>query len=142
MKTNTMNPLYTKTEFTPDMIMSLKPNEIFVFGSNLQGFHGGGAARIAFEKFGAIWGKGVGIQGQCYAIPTMHGGVQTIKPYVDDFIDYAKTHAEFKFLVTRIGCGIAGFHDKDIAPLFANALSISNIILPQSFVEVLCNVHH
>ena len=70
-------------KYTPEMIRELAANEIFVFGSNLAGYHGGGAARIARENFGAVWGQGVGMQGQCYAIPTMQGGVETIKPYVD-----------------------------------------------------------
>ncbi len=116
-----------------DFIKELNENEIFVFGSNLDGLHGGGAARIAYDKFGAIWGQGVGLQGQCYGIPTMHGGVNDIKPYVDEFIDFAKSHPEFKFLVTRIGCGIAGFTDKEMAPLFKDAIEIENIYLPESF---------
>ncbi len=121
--------------FTPEKIQTLNRNEVFVFGSNLAGAHGGGAARIAVNCFGAIWGQGVGLQGQCYAIPTMHGGVVAIQPYVDEFIEFAKQHAEFTFFVTRIGCGIAGFKDSDIAPLFKEALKIENIILPKSFVD-------
>lgn len=105
-------------EYTPENINSLKPDEVFVFGSNLAGHHGGGAARAALNKFGAVWGQGVGLQGQSYAIPTMQGGVETIKPYVDEFIAFAKAHPELKFYVTRIGCGIAGFKDEEIAPLF------------------------
>lgn len=116
-----------------DRISELADGEIFVFGSNLAGKHGGGAARIALDKFGAIWGKGVGLQGQCYAIPTMQGGVDTIKPYVDDFIEFAKTHPEMRFLVTRIGCGIAGFTDSEIAPLFKDAVAVDNIYLPKVF---------
>jgi len=122
-------------EYTPERITELKPNEIFVFGSNLAGSHGGGAARLAYNCFGAIWGQGVGLQGQSYAIPTMQGGVETIKPYVDEFIEFAKQHKEYKFLVTRIGCGIAGFKDEEIAPLFQGALGVENIILPQEFVN-------
>ena len=122
-------------DYTPERITELKPNEIFVFGSNLDGAHGGGAARIAYNRFGAIWGQGVGLQGQCYAIPTMQGGVETIKPYVDEFIKFARQHQEYKFLVTRIGCGIAGFKDEDIAPLFKDALEVENIILPHEFVK-------
>ena len=124
-----------KTQFTPDYITELKENEIFVFGSNLQGMHGGGAARLAYEKFGAIWGQGVGLQGQSYGIPTMHGGVNAIKPYVDEFIEFAKSHPELTFLVTRIGCGIAGFRDEEIAPLFKECIEIDNVILPRSFVQ-------
>ncbi|MBQ8760495.1 MAG: hypothetical protein IJZ06_03625 [Bacteroidales bacterium] len=124
-----------KTRFTPDFITELKENEIFVFGSNLQGMHGGGAARIAYERFGAIWGQGVGLQGQSYGIPTMHGGVDAIKPYVDEFIEFAKSHPEMIFLVTRIGCGIAGFRDEEIAPLFKKAIELENVYLPKSFLE-------
>ena len=124
--------------FTPDYITELRPNEIFVFGSNLAGMHGGGAAYVAMEYFGAIWGQGVGLQGQCYAIPTMQGGVETIKPYVDEFISFAKAHQEYTFYVTRIGCGIAGFSDEQIAPLFHDALDITNILLPEEFVNVIC----
>lgn len=123
-------------EYTPERILELKQNEIFVFGSNLAGAHGGGAARIAYERFGAIMGQGVGLQGQSYAIPTMQGGVETIKPYVDEFIAFAKQHPEYKFLVTRIGCGIAGFLDEEIAPLFANAIDVENIILPKEFADI------
>jgi len=119
--------------YTPEFIRSLAPNEIFVFGSNLAGAHGGGAARAAMNKFGAIWGQGVGLQGQSYAIPTMQGGVETIKPYVDEFIEFAKAHPEMKFLVTRIGCGIAGFKDDEIAPLFKDAQAVENVWLPRSF---------
>ena len=121
--------------FTPDFITELKPNEIFVFGSNLAGMHGGGAAYVAMERFGAIWGQGVGLQGQSYAIPTMQGGVETIKPYVDEFISFAKSHPEYTFFVTRIGCGIAGFTVDQIAPLFSQALDVPNIILPEDFVQ-------
>ncbi len=123
--------------FTPGCINNLDPGEIFVFGSNLQGKHAGGAARVAVQKFGAIMGQGVGLQGQSYAIPTMQGGVETIKPYVDEFIEFARQHPEYLFYVTRIGCGIAGFRDIDIAPLFAKAQSLPNVVLPKSFVEVL-----
>lgn len=123
--------------FTPNKIASLQNNEIFVFGSNLDGLHGGGAARVAYQKFGAQWGKGVGMQGKCYAIPTMHGGVEVIKPYVEDFIEFALSHKEYTFLVTRIGCGIAGFSANEIAPLFAKAINAENILLPMDFVQVL-----
>ncbi len=124
-------------DFTPDFITELKENEIFVFGSNLGGMHGGGAARAAYNSFGAIWGQGVGLQGSSYAIPTMHGGPEAIKPYVDEFIEFATQHPDMKFLVTPIGCGIAGFVPSDIAPLFKGGLDVDNIILPRSFVEIL-----
>lgn len=123
--------------FAPDKIDRLRANEIFVFGSNLQGLHGGGAARAAHQRFGAIMGVGVGLQGQSYAIPTMQGGVGTIRPYIDQFIDFARNRPDLTFLVTRIGCGIAGFTDADIAPLFRAALPVANILLPKSFVAIL-----
>ena len=113
--------------FTPENITSLGPDEVFVFGSNLQGMHCGGAARTAVLRFGAIMGQGVGMQGQSYAIPTMQGGVDTIKPYVDQFIDLAREWDQTTFYVTRIGCGIAGFTDEEIAPLFAEALPLYNV---------------
>ena len=121
---------------TPNNINHLEENEIFVFGSNLSGIHGGGAARVAFESFDAQWGVGVGPTGKCYAIPTMQGGVETIKPYVDKFIEYAKQHTEQTFLVTRIGCGIAGFSDEQIAPLFAAARNLPNVALPEGWREL------
>ena len=120
----------TEKRTTPECITSLQPNEIFVFGSNLSGMHGGGAAYVAYQKFGAIMGQGVGLQGQSYGIPTMHGGVDAIRPYVDEFIAFAKAHRELTFLVTRIGCGIAGFRNEEIAPLFEAAHGEENIILP------------
>ena len=122
---------------TPDYITELKADEVFVFGSNLAGMHGGGAAYVAFRQFGAVMGCGVGLRGQSYAIPTMQGGVETIKPYVDDFIAFAKAHPELFFYVTRIGCGIAGFRDREIAPLFAEAIGVENICLPETFAKVL-----
>ena len=123
---------------SPQWINKLEADEIFVFGSNLEGMHGGGAAAVA-RKWGAIWGQGVGLQGQTYAIPTMQGGVETIKPYVDEFLAFAKSHPELKFLVTEIGCGIAGFTVQEIAPLFKAALdeNIENVYLPQRFYDVL-----
>lgn len=123
--------------FTPNIIDNLALNEVFVFGSNLKGHHNGGAAKIALDKFGAKYEQGVGMQGQSYAIPTMQGGVETIIPYVNDFIDYAKEHRNIYFLVTRIGCGIAGFKNEQIAPLFEKALPLSNVILPKSFVNII-----
>jgi RNA polymerase sigma factor (sigma-70 family) len=122
-----------KKRTTPEFITELQPNEIFVFGSNLKGLHGGGAAYIAYRKFGAIIGQGVGLQGQSYAIPTMQGGVETIRPYVDEFIRFARQHPELTFLVTRIGCGIAGFTDDEIAPLFRAAHGMENIVLPPNW---------
>ena len=118
---------------TPEFISELQSGEIFVFGSNLRGMHGGGAAYAAYRKFGAIMGQGVGLHGQSYAIPTMQGGVETIRPHVDEFIEFAKNHPELTFLVTRIGCGIAGFTDEEISPLFEKAHDVENIVLPEGW---------
>jgi len=130
--------MMSRKRISPKWIDKLEANEIFVFGSNLEGRHGGGAAAVA-KKWGAIWGQGVGLQGQTYAIPTMQGGVETIKPYVNEFLLFAKAHPELKFLVTEIGCGIAGFTVQEIAPLFKAALeeNIENVYLPQRFHDVL-----
>ena len=122
---------------TPENVSELSMCEVFVFGSNLQGQHHGGAARMAYDRFGAEWGVGVGSTGKCYAIPTMHGGVEDIKPYVDDFVKYVKCHPDNRFLVTRIGCGIAGFKDKEIAPLFAALKDTPNVCFPKEWISIL-----
>ena len=122
---------------TPDFITELKEGEIFVFGSNKEGMHGGGAARIAYKEFGAIWGEGVGMTGRCYAIPTMDGSLDIIRKHVDDFTEYAAAHPELTFLVTRIGCGIAGWRDSEIAPLFGKASELGNVTLPEEFWKIL-----
>lgn len=124
--------------YSPSKIETLADDEIFVFGSNIRGIHAGGAARLAYKKFGAKMGEGDGPTGRCYAIPTMEGGVDYVRGYVGKFIEYAREHTEEKFLVTRIGCGIAGFTDSEIAPLFASVMSMPNVLLPQEFVEILC----
>ncbi len=125
-----------KNAITPEKIEHLLPGEIFVFGSNLAGMHAGGAAALAYKKFGAVWGKGSGLQGQSYAIPTMQGGIETIAPYVDEFILFARAHSELFFYVTKIGCGIAGFLEKDIAPLFKEATALENVALPEGWREM------
>ena len=122
---------------TPDFITELKEGEIFVFGSNKEGMHGGGAARIAYKEFGAKWGEGVGMTGRCYAIPTMDGSLDIIRKHVDDFTEYAAAHPELTFLVTRIGCGIAGWRDSEIAPLFGKASELGNVTLPEEFWKIL-----
>ncbi len=127
---------------TPENITELKENEIFVFGSNLSGYHGAGAAKQAM-LWGAVWGQGVGLQGKTYAIPTKdYGIVRTltiteIEPYVNIFIFLAKEYSYYNFLVTKIGCGLAGHATKNIARLFIEAGSVENISLPEDFWEVL-----
>ena len=132
-----METIHNLVRTTPDHIDGLAPGQVFVFGSNLQGQHLGGAAACAHARFGAVWGQGVGLQGRSSALPTMHGGVETIEPYVDQFIEFAAQHPEMTFLVTPIGCGIAGFSPEEIAPLFAGAVALPNVWLPHSFWKVL-----
>ena len=122
---------------TPERITKLSMCDVFVFGSNLEGRHHGGAARMAHDHFGAKWGVGVGPTGKCYAIPTMHGGVESIKPYVTDFVEYVRKHPENRLLVTRIGCGIAGFKDNEIAPLFKEVKDTPNVCLPREWLLIL-----
>ena len=127
---------YYENRITPDRITSLQPNEVFVFGSNAQGNHGGGAAAFAMRNFGAVWGQGEGMQGQSYAIPTMEG-IDSLQAAVWRFIDYADSHPDKRFLVTRVGCGIAGYHVDEIAPLFKPCIKLENVSLPADFWKVL-----
>lgn len=115
-----------------DRIAELGANEIFVFGSNIQGAHGGGAAWFAHKRFGAEWGVGEGLTGRTYALPTMEGEM-SLKHAVDHFVDCAKQHPELTFLVTAVGCGIAGYTAAEVAPLFKEAASLENVYLPQLF---------
>lgn len=123
---------------TPDNITRLEPNEIFVFGSNHSGRHGKGAAKTALG-WGAKWGQAEGLQGRTYGIPTKDASIrrtltlEEIKPYVDRFIEFAKENPQLRFLVTEIGCGLAGYKPKEIAPLFYQAADVENIYLPQRF---------
>lgn len=117
-------------------IEKLNDNEIFVFGSNIQGMHGGGAAWYAHKNFGAEWGIGEGLTGRTYALPTMEG-TASMKKAIAHFIDCAKQHPELTFLVTAVGCGIAGYTPKEVAPMFREALSVENIYLPKVFVDEL-----
>lgn len=126
-----------KPLFTPNRVRSLDSDDVFVFGSNLDGYHTEGAAKVALKKFGAVWGQGVGLQGQSYAIPTIPGGIETMKPYVEEFLVYAKKNQDRYFYVTRVGCGIAGFKDEEIAPLFGKALLLNNVCLPKSFINAI-----
>lgn len=128
-----------KRIYTPETIKSLQRNEIFVFGSNLKGVHGAGAAKKAYQSFGAIWGRPSGIQGKSYAIPTKD---QHLKPlplgiitkFIKDFIVFAQNNPKFTFFVTKIGCGLAGYCTADIATIFNNIPNIpSNVVLPIEF---------
>ena len=125
---------------TPNNITELKENEIFVFGSNESGRHGKGAAKTALS-WGAKWGQGTGIQGKTYGIPTKDSNVvktlslPKIQHHVDNFIKFAEKNPELVFLVTEIGCGLAGLKPKEVAPLFKNAKDIENIYLPERFLR-------
>lgn len=100
-----------------------KPDIVFVFGSNLSGIHGAGAARVAFELFGAKLKEGVGLYGRSYAIPTKDHRIKkmrlsAIKPHIQNFVEFANRRPDLEFFITRVGCGLAGYKDSDIAPLF------------------------
>lgn len=115
-----------------DDIRTLNPNEIFVFGSNRQGMHGGGAAYYAYKHFGSEWGKGEGLYGQSYALPTMEGE-ESFRSAVERFLLFAAEHQEYTFLVTAVGCGIAGYTVEEVAPWFAPAIAMENVYLPRAF---------
>lgn len=126
--------------YTPENINHLEKNEIFVFGSNESGIHGAGAAKLAYSKFGAEWKNGFGLQGNSYAIPTKDFNIKTldwieIKDYVDEFLIFAESRQDLTFLVTEIGCGLAGYEPKDIAPMFRGYPL--NVVLPKKFVDIL-----
>ncbi len=123
---------YYGNRVTPAQIHTLQEGEVFVFGSNPQGFHSGGAARVAIDRFGAVWGQGEGLQGQSYAIPTTCP-LEQMEEAVSRFIDFAATHPELRFLVTRVGCGIAGHNIADVAPMFKRCINIENVTLPADF---------
>lgn len=130
------NREYYGERVTEDCISSLAPNEVFVFGSNPEGVHNGGAAYVAVQKFGAQMGVGEGIQGQSYAIPTT-GGLQMMADAIHRFCVFARDHQEMTFLVTRIGCGIAGYSPREVAPMFIEVIELENVSLPADFWEVL-----
>lgn len=114
--------------------------KIFVFGSNLAGRHGAGAAKYARQHYGAIYGQGIGLQGDSYAIPTKDYNIETlplseIKRYVDMFLDFAKNHPKLEFQLTRIGCGLAGYKDDQIAPMFVGLPR--NVTVPEEWVYYL-----
>ncbi len=115
--------------------------EIFVFGSNLAGRHGKGAALYARQHHGAIYGKGIGLQGNSYAIPTKDYSIKTlplatIEKHVEDFIAFACKNNNLKFIVTPIGCGLAGYKYEQIAPMFFECIGLSNVVLPEEFLKV------
>jgi hypothetical protein len=117
-----------------DRITELADNEVFVFGSNDQGLHAGGAARTAVDRFGAIWGQARGLQGQSYAIITVGEGVSvdTIRQEVGDFFDFARANPEMVFLMTKIGSGIAGFPESEMRALFGPDTP-DNVLLPAAW---------
>lgn len=127
--------------YTPDYIDRLLPSQVFVFGSNTLGYHTGGASGTARKKFGAVWGQAEGLQGQSYAIPVDFGkGMRKdteVKASVDKFIAFAKENEKLFFFVTRIGCGIGGYRDDEMAQFFKEAFEVKNICLPKSFVDAL-----
>ena len=127
---------YYSPRVTPPIVRHLEENEIFVFGSNANGYHGGGAAAVAMHSFGAVWGQGEGLQGKSYAIPTMEG-LEKLKEAVDRFTDFADQHQEMRFLVTMIGCGSAGYSPREIAPLFKGCIYLENVALPSGFWKAL-----
>jgi hypothetical protein len=128
---------------TPENITALSPNEIFVFGSNYLGKHGKGAAYTAFKKFGAVWGIGRGLQGNSYGIPTKGTDLRRALPIAEIekevllFIKDAKEDPQLIFLITEIGCGLAGYTPKEIAPLFRECVSMENVYLPERFWTIL-----
>ena len=122
--------------FTPDYIDSLLPGQIFVFGSNKEGQHYGGAAAYAYKYFHAEWGVGEGITGLCYALPTMDG-LEEMGKAVGRFTEHALADPDHNYLVTAVGCGIAGYTPEDVAPMFMEAASLPNVYLPQSFWTIL-----
>lgn len=111
-------------------ITTLQPGEIFVFGSNAAGAHGGGAARFAHDRFGAVWGQAEGLQGRSYGIDTM-SGLEVFEEQARRFVAFAAEHPELRFLVTEVGCGIAGYRPAQVAGFFAGAGD--NVVLPESF---------
>lgn len=118
------------------MINKLKENEIFVFGSNLKGVHAGGAAHQGHEDFRAGWGIGEGLTGQCYALPTLDENMQKFSheemlSIVSAFYRCARAHPELTFLLTKVGCGIAGYLESYMKSLFANAPA--NVIKPEDW---------
>lgn len=133
-------------KYTPETIMFLEPNEVFVFGSNMNGNHAGGAAFVAQERFGAEWGCPEGLRGQSYAIPTLNRNMEKVTRSqltrsLATFITFCENHPEKVFYLTKIGCGIAGWSIYEVAAIFFDALEHVaemgmlplNLILPKEF---------
>lgn len=142
---------YKNRKFTPDFIEELKYDEVFVFGSNKNGNHFGGAARVAYEKFGAEWGVGEGHTGQSYALPTLNEDMEKVTEdeLEDSFaklIQYADDNRQLTFYVTKVGCGIAGWDINEVRKIFWNAVKRvapdpdwmpslpTNVIIPKDFL--------
>ncbi|MDY4626247.1 MAG: hypothetical protein SO442_06535 [Prevotella sp.] len=125
----------------PDNIVSLQENQIFVFGSNIDGAHNGGAAYYALQHFGAKFGQAEGIQGQSYAIPTDGNSFEELKKAVERFTEYAVFHPQYKFMLTAVGTGNAGYEVKEIAPLFRQAYTFGNVYVPRSFMPYVDNTN-
>ncbi len=130
-------------KYTPDNIRHLEPGEIFVFGSNTEGRHGKGAAKFAHQKFSAKWGVGEGLTGRCYALPTVEARLQKmslprIQHFVERFLKTARANPDLTFLVTQVGCGLAGHKVRDIAPMFRDAPE--NCVLPEVFHNVIAEL--
>ena len=136
MEKKKMARSYYSDRVTPEKIERLAPDEVFVFGSNAAGRHAGAAAKFAMDHFGAVWGQGEGLQGQSYAIPTMEG-IPSLREAVDRFITFARQNPDLRFLVTKIGCGVAGYEPRQIAPLFKECIKLENVALPIEFWAVL-----
>lgn len=129
-----------KRRFTPERITELGEGEIFVFGSNLNGYHAGGAARMAASNFGAKFGQGEGLQGQSYALPTLSKDmkrlpIEQLESSLDRLIECANKNSDLTFFMTKVGCGIAGFKVGQIAQLFFDREIPENIVLPREFVK-------
>jgi PPE-repeat protein len=137
-----MKPRQTRLKVTEENISTLLENEIFVFGSNLKGVHGAGAALLAKNKFGAELGMGEGITGQCYALPTKNENIETmfindIYKHIENLLQVVKNTPEKHFKITAVGCGLAGYTPSDIAPMFGGFICLPNISLPQSFIDII-----
>jgi hypothetical protein len=132
-------------KITPYEIEELEADHIFVFGSNEAGIHGAGAANLAYHRFSAAMYQGFGLSGQSFAIPTKDSTIntldlETIQFYINRFEDFVRKHPSLQYMITRIGCGLAGYTAEDIAPMFKNFMDLENIYLPEDFIEIINNL--